>query len=64
MSAEVQDWMRNPLALFEVRGKVAVVTGAQVTKIRRILEELGDEIASPDEARRRLALKGADQVAF
>jgi len=28
MSADVQDWMKNPLALFEVRGKVAVVTGA------------------------------------
>jgi uncharacterized protein (DUF849 family) len=35
-----------------------------VRKIRRILGELGIEIASPDEARRMLDLKGHDQVAF
>jgi uncharacterized protein (DUF849 family) len=35
-----------------------------VLKIRRILEDLGYEIASPDEARRMLALKGGNNVAF
>ena len=36
----------------------------QVSKIRRILEELGDEIATPGEARSLLGLKGATKVAF
>jgi len=36
----------------------------QVQKIRRILEELGHEIATPAEARAMLQLKGADKVAF
>ncbi len=36
----------------------------QVAKIRRILEELSWEIATPDEARERLALKGAHAVKF
>jgi len=35
-----------------------------VSKIRRILEELSLEIATPDEARNLLGLKGADQVGF
>lgn len=36
----------------------------QVTKIRGIVETLGFDIATPDEARTRLALKGADRVGF
>ena len=39
-------------------------TPDQVSKVRRILEELGLEIATPDEARQLLKLKGADRVAF
>jgi uncharacterized protein (DUF849 family) len=35
-----------------------------VSKIRRILEELGLEIATPDEARGMLQLKGPGEVAF
>jgi uncharacterized protein (DUF849 family) len=35
-----------------------------VRKIRRILEELSFEIATPDEARKMLGLKGRDKVAF
>jgi uncharacterized protein (DUF849 family) len=35
-----------------------------VTKARPIIEGLGLEIASADEARELLALKGGDQVAF
>jgi uncharacterized protein (DUF849 family) len=45
-------------------GKYASSNAEQVTKIRRILEELGHEIASPQEARQMLGLKGADQVRF
>nr|MBC8410634.1 3-keto-5-aminohexanoate cleavage protein [Paracoccaceae bacterium] len=36
----------------------------QVTKIRQILEGLSLEIASPDEAREILSLKGGDSVSF
>jgi uncharacterized protein (DUF849 family) len=45
-------------------GKLAPNNADQVRKIRRILEELGLEIATPDEARTRLRLKGAGQTAF
>lgn len=46
------------------RGKLAESNAQQVTKIRRIVEDLGCEIATPDEAREILGLKGADRVAF
>jgi len=36
----------------------------QVRRIRTILEALSLEIATPDEARAMLALKGGDKVAF
>ena len=36
----------------------------QVTKIRRIVEDLGHQIATPAEARQMLGLKGADRVKF
>ena len=36
----------------------------QVSKMRRILEQLGNEIATPVEAREMLALKGGDTVGF
>jgi uncharacterized protein (DUF849 family) len=45
-------------------GKLAESNAAQVTKVRQIIEGLGLEIASPDEAREILALKGGDKVAF
>jgi uncharacterized protein (DUF849 family) len=45
-------------------GRLAKGNAEQVSKIRRILEELGLEIATPDEARGMLQLKGPDQVAF
>jgi uncharacterized protein (DUF849 family) len=38
--------------------------GEQVARIRRILDELSLEVATPAEVRAMLALKGADQVAF
>ncbi len=36
----------------------------QVKKIRQVLEGLSLDIATPDEARQMLSLKGVDQVAF
>ena len=46
------------------RGKLAANNAEQVAKIRTILEELGYEIATPDEARAILELKGAEKVNF
>ncbi|HXN15798.1 MAG TPA: 3-keto-5-aminohexanoate cleavage protein [Usitatibacter sp.] len=46
------------------RGALARTNAEQVAKIRRILEELGLAIASADEARAMLKLKGAKSVAF
>ena len=46
------------------RGELAVSNAQQVTKIRTVLEELGYAIATPDEARAMLGLKGADKVGF
>ncbi len=51
-------------SLFITRGELAESNAQQVTKIRRIVEDLGSEIATPDEAREILALKGGDQVNF
>jgi uncharacterized protein (DUF849 family) len=51
-------------SLFIGRGKLATSNAEQVAKIRRILEELGLEIATPEEAREMLSLKGGDRVAF
>ncbi|MBN9461641.1 MAG: 3-keto-5-aminohexanoate cleavage protein [Burkholderiales bacterium] len=44
------------------RGKLAESNAQQVAKIRRILEELGFEIATPAEVRTTLALKGRNEV--
>ncbi|MBO6893928.1 MAG: 3-keto-5-aminohexanoate cleavage protein [Roseibium sp.] len=46
------------------RGKLAKSNAEQVTKIRRIVEDLGCEVATPDEAREMLDLKGGDRTAF
>ena len=46
------------------KGTLATSNAEQVRKIRRIVEELGYEIASPDEAREMLSLKGANKVNF
>jgi len=46
------------------RRQLAKNNAEQVSKIRRILEELGYEIATPAEAREILQLKGADKVNF
>jgi uncharacterized protein (DUF849 family) len=46
------------------KGRLAQTNAEQVAKIRRILEELGLEVATPDDARRILQLKGGSNVAF
>ncbi len=51
-------------SLFISRGKLADSNAHQVAKIRRIIEDLGSEVATPDEAREMLALKGGDRVGF
>ena len=45
-------------------GKLAESSAQQVTTIRQVIEGLSLEIATPDEARASLALKGPDHVAF
>lgn len=51
-------------SLFIERGALAVSNAEQVTKIVRILREMGHEPATPAEARDMLGLKGGDQVGF
>ncbi len=51
-------------SLWYGRGELAKSNADQVGRIRRILEELSIEIATPDEAREILQTKGADRVNF
>ena len=51
-------------SLWIVAGKLAESNAQQVTQVRKILEGLGLQVATPDEARDLLQLKGADKVAF
>lgn len=51
-------------SLYIARGRLAESNAQQVAKIRRIVEDLGSEIATPDEAREILGLKGGDRVGF
>jgi uncharacterized protein (DUF849 family) len=46
------------------RGQLAKSNAEQVAKARRILEELGFTVATPDDARQMLKLKGGRNVAF
>ena len=62
MGAHVRVGLEDSLYLGA--GHMAKSNAEQVAKIRRILEELGCEIASPQDARRILQLKGADAVAL
>ena len=45
-------------------GRLAESNAQQVRAVRQIIEGLGLEVASPDEARELLQLKGGDQVNF
>lgn len=51
-------------SLYIGRGQLAQSNAEQVAKIRRILEELSLEIATPRQAREILKLKGGDRVGF
>ena len=51
-------------SLWDGPGRLAQSNAQQVRRVRGILEGLGLELATPDEARTMLALKGADKVAF
>lgn len=44
------------------KGELATSNAQQVRKIRAVVEDLGKQIATPDDARRMLALKGVDKV--
>jgi uncharacterized protein (DUF849 family) len=51
-------------SLWAGKGKLAKSNAEQVTMVRKIIEGLGLEVATPDEAREILSLKGADAVNF
>jgi uncharacterized protein (DUF849 family) len=51
-------------SLYLGKGKMAESNAQQVAKIRRVLEDLSLQVATPTEARSMLALKGGDQVNF
>ncbi|CAE6729349.1 BKACE family enzyme [Paraburkholderia haematera] len=51
-------------SLYLGRGQLATSNAEQVRKIRRILEELSLDVATPDEAREMLGLKGRGRTAF
>ncbi len=51
-------------SLYIARGQLAQSNADQVRKIRRIVEEIGLEVATPAEAREMLHLKGGDRVGF
>jgi uncharacterized protein (DUF849 family) len=51
-------------SLWMGRGRLATSNAEQVTNVRTIIEGMGLEIATPDEARQILRLKGGDAVAF
>jgi uncharacterized protein (DUF849 family) len=62
MGANVRVGLEDSLWLG--KGKLAESNAAQVSQVRKIIEGLGLEIATPDEAREILALKGGDRVNF
>ncbi len=51
-------------SLYIGAGELAKSNADQVAKIRRIIEDLSLEVATPTEAREMLHLKGGDRVAF
>lgn len=51
-------------SLWAGRGELATSNAVQVRKVRNIIENLGLEVATPEEAREMLQLMGGDQVAF
>jgi uncharacterized protein (DUF849 family) len=51
-------------SLWAGKGELATSNAVQVEKVRKIIEGLGLSVATPDDARAILNLKGGDQVAF
>jgi uncharacterized protein (DUF849 family) len=51
-------------SLWAGKGKLAKSNAEQVMLARKIIEGLGKSVATPDEAREILSLKGGDKVAF
>ena len=51
-------------SLWAGKGKLATSNAEQVALARKIIEGLGMQVATPDEAREILELKGGDKVAF
>jgi uncharacterized protein (DUF849 family) len=51
-------------SLWDGPGRLARSNAEQIRRVRQIIEGLGLEVASPDDAREILALKGGDKVAF
>jgi uncharacterized protein (DUF849 family) len=51
-------------SLWLSRGQLAKTNAEQVIRVRQIIEGLGLEIATPDEAREILCLKGGNKVGF
>ena len=51
-------------SLYAGKGRLATSNAEQVSIVRSIVENLSMEVASADEARAMLALKGGDQVGF
>jgi uncharacterized protein (DUF849 family) len=62
MGGHVRVGLEDSLTI--ARGRLARSNAEQVAKIRRIVEELGRETATPTEAREMLGLKGADRTAI
>ncbi|MCO4847810.1 MAG: 3-keto-5-aminohexanoate cleavage protein [Yoonia sp.] len=64
MSAAMGGHVRVGLedSLMIARGQLAKTNAEQVQKIRRIVEDLGREVATPTAAREMLGLKGADRT--
>lgn len=66
MSAAMGGHVRVGLedSLMISRGRLARTNAEQVAKIRRIVEDLGRDVASPADARAILGLKGGDRTAI
>jgi uncharacterized protein (DUF849 family) len=66
MAASMSGHVRVGLedSLWIGRGQLAESNAEQVTRVRQIIEGLGLEVATPDDAREILQLKGADAVGF
>jgi uncharacterized protein (DUF849 family) len=62
MGGHVRVGLEDSLTI--ARGRLAKSNAEQVAKIRRIVEEMGREVATPAQARQMLGLKGADRTAI